>query len=166
MEAREFLSSVVDKVAEGIDGPFAGLRKNVFLFLSEPGRNHRYSSLIQGYLQPDSVAWQAYADTPAAFTEMTRNSAGRWDLLLVDDAVAARHRCLLSRFVAANPRVVVGVERTGTSSAQDAFADTLLVDAPADLDEWLGMMYRLLLTEARLRVLGWETRDDCLAPSA
>ncbi len=117
--------------------------KNIILFISDLSLQQLYATRIQKYLQPESVEGNFYAETAEAFQEITDNSSGTWDLLLVDSRSLNDNLQLLNGFVGSNPNVTVGVLRMpGVDIANSTMG--ILLDCPNDIDEWLAMMNRLL----------------------
>lgn len=118
------------------------MAKTIMIFRSALAES--YSGRVEKYLQPGAVSWNFFAETPAAFTEITRNSSGKWDVLLVDSLVVEKHATLLERFIDENPRAVIGVEYQPPNPPTVHLRRSILFEVPRDIDEWLGMMYELL----------------------
>src|SRR6266478_3249050 len=100
-----------------------------------------YASRVEKYLVGEIFNGCFYATTADAFVDITRNSAGKWSVLLVDAPTAGEHVQLLNDFIKANPGIAVGIEceteRPHALEGAQAFA------RPVEIDEWLGMMHAL-----------------------
>src|SRR5436305_1808223 len=118
--------------------------KNVILFLSNHVRNNMYWNWITKYLQPNRVNWNFAAETASEFTEITKNSPGKWDVLLADVTDVLQNQELLERFIQDNPGLTVGVIYQQTPPPSSPLTNAVMFESPSDIDEWLLMMYQLL----------------------
>lgn len=121
--------------------------KNVILFMSDLAAQELYSGWIRKYLQPDKVSLNFYAETPAAFAEITKHSTGSWDVLITDLAVAEKNENLINQFVKENPRAVVGLLYRGTRTPDVPLKKAIMLTYPSDVDGWLSTMQPLLETD-------------------
>jgi hypothetical protein len=118
--------------------------KNVITFISNQVISDIYQDRITKYLQPEKVNWSFTAQTTSAFTDITQNSLGKWDILLVDATDALQNKELPVSFVKGNPGIVVGIIYEQMPPANLPFPDAIELKRPADIDEWLSMMYDLI----------------------
>lgn len=125
-------------------------RQNIMLLRGDRKRNEYEQSLIERYFPTDGFDPIVCATTPDRLPEVIQLASGLWDLLLTDAMIAAEHQALLSRFVAANPRIVVGVEVDGPVPMPMRLTNVIFLQSPADLAEWRLMMEALFAeVEAR-----------------
>lgn len=128
----------------------APLKKNLIIFMVDTTINSMHHDRVFKFLQPEFVGWNVAAETSQAFIELTRNSAGMWNVLLTDVPTALAHSGLIDQFIAENPQVVVGVEYATALSSQEHASDQLSIaratifPRPSDIDEWLLLMHQLL----------------------
>lgn len=121
--------------------------KNVLFFMTNQTLAHLYWSRVTEYLQ-DRVALHFYADTVEAFREITRNSAGSWDLLIIDDPQLKTGKSLINEFIGNNPQIVLGIIFGFETKlpANSPLRSSILFRPPGDIDGWLLMMHQLLNT--------------------
>jgi hypothetical protein len=117
--------------------------RNVILFLSSECANQLYSERIQKYLQPKRVHWNFHTDTVEAFEEITKDSTAEWHLLITDTSRATTAASAIDGFKANHPACVVAVlgEKNEASTPS---VNTVFVNSPAELDDWIAMMHSLL----------------------
>ena len=96
----------------------------------------------------DEIEYHFGVSSAVDFTEITKNSGGAWDIVLVesslllDDAV----RSVMAVFVKQNPNVSLGIEQQAVEDQAENVQDLscLLYRAPDDEDEWLTIMHGLI----------------------
>ncbi|MBI2940670.1 MAG: hypothetical protein HYY04_09560 [Chloroflexi bacterium] len=121
--------------------------KNVILFVCDRALLELYWDRIHKYLQPHEVKWAFSVATAQELSEVSRGSPGSWDVILVDSTVLRQNEDSLKTFLAANPRVVVGVLYEANPPSKLALSNATAFETPSDVDDWLVMMHRLLGAE-------------------
>ena len=128
--------------SQGHEIPTLDVRKNLMFFFSDSVLTQLYWGRATEYLA-ERIKWNFYAETPEAFAEITRKSAGSWGLLLVDTQVVEHNKQILSRFIKKNPGIVTGV-LCQTAVPKAPFSNVVMFKAPSDIDDWLLLMHQLL----------------------
>ncbi len=123
----------------------ARVRKNVMIFFRDPVHSQWFQDRVIKYV-PEYVEWTFYVESPEAFREITRGSAGSWGLLIVDPAVAEENLELFKSFVDQNPKIVVAIQYDfGTKFPVRALLrNAIMFQRPSDIDPWLLVMHQLL----------------------
>lgn len=121
------------------------VRKNVMIFFHAPVASEWFQERMLKYV-PERVGWIFYAETPQAFREITRNSAGSWQLLIIDPKVVSENLELLDCFIQENPGIVVGIQYDFGINIPLAppLKDAIMFRRPSDIDPWLLITHQLL----------------------
>lgn len=121
------------------------MRKNLLFFLSKPALANLYESWVVKFLAAE-VGWVFHVDTPESLEEITRNSKGKWDIIVTDTTQSEAYTKTIHSFIGDNPGVITAVmyDSGAKFPANTPFKNALMFIVPTDIDEWLVMMRQLL----------------------
>ena len=121
-------------------------KNNLITFMPSESQADFYYDRVFKYLQPDRVGYNFCAWAGDSFVDITKNSAGTWNLLIVGDSIVENNMSLLLRFQNENPSLVIGIEyaQSNTVPLSPPLAHAVMFVRPGDVDRWLELMHSLL----------------------